>query len=641
MKLVKVILAIVMGVIAPIQTARHCAAQQPSKPARSLQLPEVPRMDRLQQLGEVGGRIIRLPATNLVSPPPSIEPEPTRDTGPPLTPDSFRSYYPQLAPQDLQTEPLLETIPDDPVGRSASGWWQEQALRPLGHSPTTISVDVAFLIVEALRHSARVRAISDNAIIAETGIVRADADFDTRAFMESKFVRTSVPTGSTLEAGFNVPRLREEDWFYSAGLRRKNTQGGRVEVAQRIGVRDSNSRFFFPDNQGNSRLSISYNQPLLNGAGRAYNTSLVVLANFDTRIAIARSTTELQDYLLELTETHWQLYLQRSILLQQQRHLERAQSILTRLERRRELDSLDSQIARARAAVAMRRTALIRAGTAIRNAESRLRALVNSPDLLNNRAAELVPIQNPASDANSIDVQQALITALENRPEIDGVTQEIEAARVRVNVARNELLPVLDLVLETYVSGLRGDYNIGRSLGDQFSVGEPGYTAGLVFDIPLGRRAAKANETRRLAELRQLSSRFQAVLENVNSEVEIAAREVDTAYREMQAKMDAMIAADADTRYWQRRWEALPGDDRSASLLLDDLLDAQDRLAFAERAFAQGQVDYTVSHTRMHRAMGTLLKHEEVELVRGCDDGVPAIQYEKRITALKAPALHE
>ena len=211
----------------------------------------------------------------------------------------------------------------------------------------------------------------------------------------------------------------------------------------------------------------------MNRAGKAYNTSLIVLANIDTRIASDRTAAELQDHLLAVTETLWELYLQRSVLLQKQRHLGRAKVILVRLEKRRNVDSLDSQIARARAAVTMRGAELIRAATAIRNAEARTRALVNSPDMLANRDSELVPVQPPMGQFVPITMQDALIAALENRPEIDAATEEIQAARVRLNVTANELLPVLDVVLETYVSGLRGDHDIGRSWVDQFSVGEP------------------------------------------------------------------------------------------------------------------------------------------------------------------------
>ena len=73
------------------------------------------------------------------------------------------------------------------------------------------------------------------------------------------------------------------------------------------------------------------------------------------------------------------------------RSLERAQSILTSLEERQEFDSLRSQIIIARAAVAKRRAELVRAAAAVRNAQTRIAALVNSPLFLDNGELELLP----------------------------------------------------------------------------------------------------------------------------------------------------------------------------------------------------------------------------------------------------------
>ncbi len=507
-------------------------------------------------------------------------------------------------------------------------WWQAHVTQPLRESPQTIPVQINTLVVDTLRHSARVRALSDNAVIAETAITRAAAGFDTTTFMETKFVRGSNPTGNTLEAGFNVPRLREEDWYARGGVRRRNEYGGKVELSQQIGLRDSNSQFFFPGNQGNARLVLSYNQPLLNGAGQCYNTSLVVLANLDTRVALDKTAADLQDQLLTVIESHWDLYTQRARLMQRRGHVRRAEVVLAYLEKRAEVDALASQIASARAAVASRRTAIIRAEAEIRNAEARLRALVNSPDLLNDRQAELIPVQAPTSTPLPIESQSAFLTALENRAEIDAATQEIEAARVRLNVAKNELLPVLDLYLESYVAGLRDNYNIGRSLVDQFSVGEPSYSAGLKFEMPFERRAAKANQERRLAELRQLTSKFQATVETLHAEVDVAVREVETTHRELRSLYTQMLAAKTDMDYLQGRWERLPGDDRAASFLLEDLLASQDRLSFAESAFVDAQVAYALSLTRLNRSTGMMLKHEKVQLVRGHDGSASTLSFQ-------------
>jgi outer membrane protein TolC len=486
-------------------------------------------------------------------------------------------------------------------------------LKPLRHSANPQLIDVDSLVVDALRCSPHIRAISDKALIAKTAITESEAEFDVKAFIDSKFVRTSVPTGSVLDAGFDVSRLREEDYYYSAGVRRKNGLGGRFELAQRVGTRQSNSNFFFPEEQGNAQLTLSYTQPVLNGAGRTYNNSLIVLATIETHIAASRGMAEVQDHLLEVADSFWELHVQRVTQLQKRRHLERAKVILDRLESRRNVDALESQIARARAAVEIRRADLIRAAAGSRNAEARVRSLVSSPALLCDRDAELIPARLPACDFVDVDLKQALVTALQHRPEIDAASREIKAASVRLRMAENELRPVLDFVLETYVSGLRGDYDVPQSMADQFSRGEPSYSVGIIYEMPLGNRAASARCKRRQLECRQLASKLEAAVQTLHAEVEIAVNDVRTSYRHLEAKRQSMTAAIADVRYLQNRWELVPGEDRAASFLLEDLLDAQDRLAFEEAGFAQARADCARALLRLKRATGTLFRCDVVQ----------------------------
>ena len=517
---------------------------------------------------------------------------------------------PAPAPSIEYVEPLTNEADVPRIPRDYVPWWESTVMRP--HRAASHPIDVDSLVLNALQFSPTVHAINVNASIRRTAITEADAEFDVHAFMESKFVRTSEPTGTTLEAGANVSRLREEDWFYNAGIRRKNTIGGTFEVAQRFGLRDSNSTFFTPLDQGNARFTLNYSQPILNGFGKPYNQSLIVLANIDTQVAWDRTSRELQDHLLKVTEAHWQLFQQRAVMAQKHRHFDRAKKILGELEGRRDLDSMESQIARARSAVASRRTELIRTEATIRNAEARIRALINSPVLLENRNLELIPQQPPVRQPIVMDMHDATVTALQNRPEIDEAMQEIRAAGVRMKMAKHELLPALDLVLETYMAGLQGDYDVGQSFVDQFSRGEPGYSAGLVFEVPLYNRAARARYQRRQLELQQLSSRLQAAIESLNAEVEVAVREVNTTFREMESEYHAMLAAENDVSYLQRRWELLPGEERAASFALEDLLDSQDRLNNEEFGFVQAQINYTLSLATLQRAMGTLLQQEHV-----------------------------
>ncbi|WP_291179350.1 TolC family protein [Gimesia sp.] len=478
------------------------------------------------------------------------------------------------------------------------------------HSP----VNVNTLIQEALMNSAQIRVINDDPIIAETAITQAMSEFDPKLFLESKFNRISVPASSTLDTGTDFSRLRENDWSTNIGIRRKHIQGGQIELAQQFGMNTSNSIFFVPPNQGDARLTLSFNQPLLNGRGQAYNESLIVLAELNTGIASDRTQAALQDHLLDVTETYWELYLNRVIFLQKRKHLQDGRQIQTYLEKRYNLDSLQSQIARARAAVARRESEVIRAEAAVQNSETRLRSLVNSPQLGSSTHLELISIQQPNDLRIPVTVEDAMATAMEYRSEVDIASQEIQAARVRLGVACNDLLPKLDLVLETYLTGLKGDFNISQAWVDQFSVGEPSYTAGFVFEVPLWRQQAKSQHLQRTVELRRLLNKFELTVDNLRAEVETAVRYVETADRNLRSQYHSLQAANADAEYLKRRWEMLPGHDRSSSFLLEDLIDAQDRRAEAEQAFVTAQVDHVMSLTKLNRSTGTILRQEHVDM---------------------------
>ena len=506
-----------------------------------------------------------------------------------------------------EESPHAELMP-----RGFQPWWQSSVMGPLRPVSQTEHLDVTQLVLDALVHSEAIKAIQEQPAIRELAILEAEADFDPTTFMESKFLKSSDPVGDQLTTG-GPPRLRESDWNYSAGVRRRNRRGGRFEASQRIGYFDSNSTFLTPTQQGNARLTLNFEQPLLRGAGEFYNTSLVLLARIETQVAQNQATRDLQNYLLDVHRAYWELYLQRAVLLQVRRSLERGQSILTKLEERQDFDSLRSQIVIAQAAVAKRRAELVRAAAAVRNAQAQIASLVNSPLFLNGHDLEILPAVAPASDYVPIDLDDALVTALSNRPEVEEALNLIEAARVRMEVSENELLPVLSLVVETYVSGLQGNSNIGRAFGNQFSVGEPGYSAGLVFELPFGNRAANARHQRRHRELNQLTHRFNALVANLRAEVEVAVREVNTTYGETQSKYAAMTAAAAEVEFMTQRFELLPGDDRAASFLLEDLLTAQERLSAEEFDFVDAQISYAIALADLKRTIGVLLQYEMIE----------------------------
>jgi outer membrane protein TolC len=472
-----------------------------------------------------------------------------------------------------------------------------------------LAVDLETLAWRALEHSPRVLALQIEPLIQQTEIVEEAAAFDWRGYVDSNGSVLSDPVGNSLTTG-GASRFRNQVWVQDSGLRKRNIYGGEFQVFQRLGLQSNNSLFFTPGNQGTTRLEMRITQPLLGRSGKVYNTSRIALARIGTEAAAAEVTAALQDHIVAVTEAYWELYRARSVLQQKLRSLGRAEFVLEILEGRRTVDASERQILRARAAVATRRSELARARAAIRNAESRLRMLVNDPELTTG-PVELLPGEVPRCEPLPLEMPDALATAMNNRPEITEAARRLHEASVKLGIARNEFLPQLDLVLGAYVAGLQGNFNLATSWGNQFTAGQPGYIAGMLFDMPLRRRAGKARVERQEHEYRRAALQLEAIVQQSLTETEIAVRTADAAYREIVGKLHAMDAAEAEAVYLYDRWRLLAGDEQSTTLLLEDLLDAQQRVAEEEAAFTVAQVSYAVALVQIKRAMGTLLQTGE------------------------------
>lgn len=511
----------------------------------------------------------------------------------------------------------------------ANAWWLVPIRSPTRRAAETQELTLEDLIRRTLAHSAQIQTFQELPLIRETAIVEADATFDWTKYFNTFWNDTSDPVGSFLATGGGPSRFSDHNLYGSAGLRQRNIIGGQVDISQRLGHQNTNSNFFIPADQGSARLTLSYTQPLLRGRGKFVNRSIIVLACFDKDIATEELSRQLQSHLLEVTRAYWGLYLERGNLAQRIRLYQRGVDILANLRARQRLDTSRAQFVRVQAAVADRRSQLLRAENAVRNSEARIRALVNDMSLGNANNVELIPLETPSSIFVTADTSGSVARAIQNRPEIHQAMKRIRAGCVRLNVARNDLLPELNLIAQTYVSGLRGESNIGRAFEDQFTRGAPTYSVGVEYAFPIGNRAAEARKTRRELEIRQLKSQFRTTSATIAMEAKVAVGEVKTTYTELATKHQSMRATADELAYIKIRWQHLTGADGKASLVLDNLLRAQDRLADSEYEYLNSLVTYNLAITNLKRAEGMLLQAEGIECQRGCECGLPTLQHMK------------
>ncbi|WP_246151750.1 TolC family protein [Rubripirellula reticaptiva] len=601
-----------IGSMVVVATAHPSTAQTPQQPEiQRTGTPQPISIATLQKVWETSSTPIMVPPSSLSRSMSSFD-----DIPPPISHGPFdgqlhsyraRAYGIPDSPEPIDAQ-VIEQNPYSVV--SLENWWDPLLAGPLGIAPQTMQVDVGGLAQTAIASSPYIRGILTQPHIRQNDLVIADANFDTLAFVEGKFADTSDPIGSLLTTGNAFGRYRDQTFSSSMGLRKKGHAGTQFELIQRGGFQDNNSTFLVPNPQGTTRLEVNVTQPLMKDRGRAVNDIRVLLARIDVQIATSEVRSSLESHLVDVSAAYWNLYQSRAQWLQRSRLLANASELSEILRARGEVDAFKRQILRADAAVASRRADLVRSETEIRNAQAQLRLLTGDPQLLQTNRWELLPSERPLVEAVTLSTRQATITALDNRTDIAESIRKVQATSAGVGVAKNQVLPRLDLILSTYVAGLDTNSNTFGAFENQFSTGRPSFAAGLLFERPVGNRAAEARLNRNRWELTRSIFEFQQAAETAFTEVEVAVRETHTAFNEMIAKKQAIDAANREVDYLKQRWQWLPDPNESAVLLIEDLLDAQERLTDEEESFVRAQVAYALSWVQLRRSMGVLLRFD-------------------------------
>ncbi|MEM9016475.1 MAG: TolC family protein [Verrucomicrobiota bacterium] len=570
------------------------------------------------------------------------------------------TYEPKTEEEEEREESIDETIGDflnsaieegdkeslSPAAERAASegqlytddWWAySQRDRLLNSKGKSVPLSLDEIYTRTLANSSQVRVFAALPLIRETAIDEAKAEFDPEAFVESRYDFTDEPTVTTLETGNANDFFRESGWTFEAGVSKKFLAGTRVVLAQELYDRTNNSEFFIPNEQGNAQLKLSVIQPILKGAGTKYNRTMMQIARLDAETGYDEFVRQLETHLLEVNRSYWALYLARSVYQEKKRLVHETRGVSDELASRGTLDASSNQISRTEAALASREAELVRSELAIKNAESRLRALVNDPWFITGGIGEIIPGDMPVAGRYIPEFEEMVDAALTYRPEIRQAEKHLQASDLREAMARNEKLPTLNLFAESGIGALEAGGDTGSAFSNQFEDTRPTWGVGVMASVPLGRRAEKARHLRTELEVRQMEDQLRSTMDTVLLEVQVAHREVTTAYPDMKAKYKAAKAAEEELQVLNNR-RGLDAEEGEA-LYLEKLLDAQERRAMAREDFLKSLVVYNASITNLDRATGTLLQAEDVGVERTVDENdLPILRLHKNEAAKNAIA---
>ncbi len=518
------------------------------------------------------------------------------------------------APSAMPTPAELQAV------RNTNRWWVPQVAAAQSDEPgSPTRLGLAFLYDSAIVNSAQIRVFGDLPAIRETLEQEVRGRYTPRAYGEGRYEDINDPTRNVANTR-GSDRLLQRERAMEFGVRQRTSTGGEVTVGQRFWSVSTNSTDYLPSNQSRARTFISVVQPLLRDSGVAYTRSLHEVARLDARVADAEFRRQSESHLFDVARAYWSLYLARAVHLQRQRASSQIRTLVGQIQGRSELDADPLLLSRAQSAYALREADLLRTQAAIRNAEARIRGLVNEPRLDRADIGALLPVDATLAVYEPIPLQTVVERAAALRPEVQQLFLQHRAAVLREGQAQIEALPRLDLVLEgNYGGRATGTGQWGDALNDTGrNTDRLGGVIGLRIEVPLGGDDLRARLDRRRLETRQVESQGRATLATIIAEAEVTLNEYNVAYREMAARAGAMRAASRDlgmeTERWQQGVSGAQGE--GAANALERLLSAHERLTEAEERLTTAEVTFTIAFLALQRVQGTFTAMQNLEMQR-------------------------
>lgn len=483
-----------------------------------------------------------------------------------------------------------------------------------GDPSQTVAMSLEHAVRIAVRNNLDLQLAYLRPAISETQIVAAEANFDATFFSEVSFQNVDRPQPGTIfgnqPIGSDITKRRLVNLV--TGVRQPLETGGQVGISTGFDYTNNNTPGFqqVPDPALQSNLRINIDQPLLRNFGAPVNRAAIMVRRNAHRRDVLEFYSQMLETIFQVERTYWNLFFARRRLAIQQRLLERTIDTRDTLLERARYDVNPVQMAQAQSFVEQRRSEVIRARQELRDINDQLKRLLNSDRFPVAGETLIVPSDDPIEARARYNLLDAVTTALRERPEVRQALLDIDDASIRMAVADNQRLPLLNLNAQIQYSGLDGD--LGQSYQELGEAGFIDYIVGGQFELPIGNRRAEAEFRRSRIERRLSVTQYQRVVQQVTLGVKQALRELRTSWELIGANREARRAAAEFLRALIERERT--GEALTPEFLLDLKLNAQQRLAEAELREVQSIINYSVAVAALWRNTGTLLERNQIEM---------------------------
>ncbi len=491
-------------------------------------------------------------------------------------------------------------------------WGSDESKAPPAEQRETISL--ADAAIRALEHNLDITISRQTKESRLADITVEQAKFDPTLSMNGQYTRTVNPLNRPVfgATGSDLTRITTFDQRTESVTLDATTNlltGGNVDLnysPSRTNVNQNVATGFLFNPSYTGGLALTLTQPLLRNAGLditktfirvAQNNAIVEEHVFRDRVLTVLATVE---------QTYWEVVFANENLKVAEAALKAAQELgaSNRAKAKAGIMSI-VDVLQAEAAVASRVEQVLVADKTIRDQEDQLRRLLNPAEEDLRQDIRLTPLDKPTVTLEPISLQEAIDTAIEQRPEIVQAKKNMETSDLNTKFAKNQILPTLTFQGTMGLAGLGKDY--GDSVNRNFNGDYYNYGGGLVLSYPLGNRSAWSTYSKRQLEAKNAEASLVSVRQQIIVGVREAVRRVQTDFKRIETTRSARIMAEKQLQAEQERLKVGLSTTRF-------VLDFQRDLATAQGNELRATVDYNKSLSNLARHKATTLDRYNLQL---------------------------
>ena len=370
----------------------------------------------------------------------------------------------------------------------------------------------------------------------------------------------------------------------------------------------SNQRFLLFNPSVTSGMNFQINQQLLSGWGFSVNRRFERVAQQNRKTAVEVLRQFLMTGLAQAENQYWDLVAARKRIQVAEQSLGAAERLLSDNQRQAEIGTLPPlDVVAAQAEVAARRRDLIVAQTNEQLAELRLKNLFvkSMTDQLVAAPVTAVDQLPTPQDSDIPPLEQAIATAMRNRPEITAAEGNILNQQVATEYTRRRLKPTLNVFGVLSSGGREGA--LGSALAQTLRYDYPEYAFGFSLSFLPHNRAAQADDMRARLDLRQAETGLERTRNQIRLEVRNA----------IIGLLQARAQVSAASRAVELSLQTLDAEEkklRAGTSVAYNVIRIERDVLNAQQAEVQARVNYAKARVELERATGMLLEHRGLSM---------------------------